>query len=131
MAPVICTLIITHIDSKQTQAFHHTCIHRTSRSIIENAGAPVDATPTLASLMRIGPCVFDPPASAQPHGPNSLMPIQRTLQPLLPLPSLHTHTYTLPCVDYRSCTKALVGTCLISKQCPLELCEAGHSLAPP
>lgn len=77
--------------------------------------------------MRSGPCAFDPSASAQPHGPNSLMPIQRTPQPLPQPLSPSTHT---PWVEYGSCTRALMGTCSISKPGQLELYGEGHSLAP-
>lgn len=74
-------------------------------------GAPVDPTPSLASLMRSGPCAFDPTASAQPRGPRqphaySTKPAASPATPD-PLPA-HTHRPGLTMDPVRGPSWALV-----------------------
>lgn len=74
-------------------------------------GAPVDPTPSLASLMRSGPCAFDPAASAQPRGPRqphaySTKPAASPATPD-PLPA-HTHRPGLTMDPVRGPSWALV-----------------------
>lgn len=63
------TLIIICIDSKQTWAFDQTCTHTQPHKI--GTWGPMAPTPSLAFLMRTGPCAFDPAASPQPRGPSA------------------------------------------------------------
>lgn len=68
MLSATCTLIIICTDSKQTWAFDQT---RNTQPCKIHTWAPVAPTPSLASLMRTGPCAFDPAASPQPRGPSA------------------------------------------------------------
>lgn len=72
------TRIIICIDSKQAWAFDQTCTctqsHKQAlfpRVCPSTLGAPRLPPPSLASLMRTGPCAFDPAASPQPRGPSA------------------------------------------------------------
>lgn len=73
------------------------------------------APPSPASLMRTGPCVFDPGASPAAPKPHAYSTIPQPLQFLPPL----------PWAQYGSKAKALLGGCSISKQVWLELWGKG------